>query len=38
MEFTVSFEFMYRYWNQVHAKHENFLSISMEPEQKRGRE
>ena len=38
MQFTLSFEFIYRYWNQVHPKHENLLSISLESEQKRGRD
>ena len=38
MQFTVSFEFIYEYWNQVQTKHENLLSISLESEQKQGRE
>ena len=38
MQFTVPFDFIYRYWNQVHTKHENLFSISMESEQKHGRE
>ena len=38
MQFTVSFEFIYRYWNQVHAIHENWFGISLELEQKQGRE
>ena len=38
MQFTVSFEFIYRYWNQVHTKHGNLFSISLETEQKQGRE
>ena len=36
MQFTDSFEFIY--WNQVHAKRENFLNVSLELEQKQGRE
>ena len=38
MQFTVFFEFIYSYWNQVHTKHENLLSILLESEQKQGRE
>ena len=38
MQFTVSFEFIYKYCNQVHTKFENLLSISLESEQKQGRE
>ena len=38
MQFTLSFEFIYRYWNQIRTKKENLLSISMESEQKQGRE
>ena len=38
MQFTVSFEFIYKYWNQVHTKHENLLTISLELGQKQGRE
>ena len=38
MQLTVSSEFTYRYWNQVHAEHENLLSISLESEQKQCRE
>ena len=38
MQFIVSFEFTYRYWNQVHTEHENLLSISLESEQKQGTE
>ena len=38
MQLTVSSEFTYRYWNQVHAQHENLLSISLESEQKQCRE
>ena len=38
MQFTVSFEFMYRYWNQVHTKHKNLLCISLKSEQKKVRE
>ena len=37
MLFTVSFEFVYRCWNQLHAKYENLFSISLESEQKQGR-
>ena len=36
-QFPVSFEFTYRNWKQVHIKHENFLRISLESEQKQGR-
>ena len=38
MQFNLSFEFIYRYWNQVHTKHENLFSISLESDQKQGRE
>ena len=34
--FIVSFEFKYRYWNQVHTKHKNLFSISLELEQQQG--
>ena len=37
MQFTTSFEFIYRYWNQVRTKHENLFSLSLESEQKQGR-
>ena len=37
MKFTVSFEFIYRYWNQVHTKHEKLFSISLESKEKQGR-
>ena len=37
MQFTVSFEFIYRYWNKVHIKHENMFWISLELEHKQGR-
>ena len=37
MQFTVSFEFTYRYWTQVHTKLENLFSMSLESEQKQGR-
>ena len=29
MQFIVSFEFVYRYWKQLHTKHENLFSISL---------
>ena len=38
MKFAASFEFIYRYWNQVHTKDENLLSIELKSEQKQGRE
>ena len=38
MQFTASFELVYSYWNQVHNKKENLFSISLESEQKQGRE
>ena len=38
MPFTVSFEFIYRYWNQGHIKHEKLFSTSLKSEQKQGRE
>ena len=38
MQFTVSFEVIYRYWNRVHTKHENMFSRSLESEQKQCRE
>ena len=38
MQFTVPFGFMYRYWNQLHTKHENLFSISLESEQNQGTE
>ena len=38
MQFTVSFEFIYTYWNQVRTKHENLLGISLGSEQKQGKE
>ena len=34
MQFRMSFEFVYRHWNQAHTKHENLFSISLETEQK----
>ena len=34
----VSMQFIYRYWNQVHTKHENLFSIWLESEQKQDRE
>ena len=37
MQFTVSFEFICKYWNQVSTKHENLVSISLESEQKQDR-
>ena len=37
MQLTVSFEFMFRYWNQIRTKLENLFSISLESEQKQGR-
>ena len=30
----LSFELIYRYWNQVHNKNENLFNISLESEQK----
>ena len=36
MPFALSFEFIYRYWNQLHTQHENLLSIPLESEQKQG--
>ena len=38
MQFNLSVEFIYRYWNQVYTKLENLFSISLESEQKQGRE
>ena len=38
MQFTMSFEFIYQYLNQVHSKHENLVNMSLESEQKQGRE
>ena len=38
MQFNLSFEFIFRHWNQVYTKHENSFSISLESEQKQGRE
>ena len=38
MQFNLSFEFIYKYWNQVYTKHENLFSISLESERKQGRE
>ena len=45
MQFALSFEFIYRYWNEVHTKHGslfsihgNLVGISLESEQKQGRE
>ena len=32
------FEFICSFWNQVHAKHEKWFSISLESEQKQVRE
>ena len=32
MEFIVSLKFIYRYWTQVHTKHENLFGISLESE------
>ena len=37
MQFAVSFEFIFKYWNQVHTKHENLFSISLESEEKQSR-
>ena len=34
MQFRMSFEFVYGHWSQVHTKHENLFSISLETEQK----
>ena len=34
----LSFEFIYRYWSQLHTKHENLFSISLESEERQGRE
>ena len=34
MESIVLFNFIYRYWNQVHSKYDNLFNISLEPEQK----
>ena len=34
MQFTGYFEFLY--WNLVHTKHENLLSVLLESEQKQG--
>ena len=33
----MSFEFIYRYWNQAYTEHENLFSISLETEQKQDR-
>ena len=38
MKFTVSFEFIYRYWNHVYDKYEDLLSMSLESEEKKGRD
>ena len=38
MQFNLSIEFIYGYWNQVYAKNENLFSISLESEQKESRE
>ena len=38
MQLTLSFDFIYRHWNQLHTKHENLLSMSLESEQKQSRE
>ena len=38
MQFNLSFEFIQGYWNQAYTKYENLLSISLESEQKQGRE
>ena len=37
MQFTLSFKFIYRYWNQIHTKHGILFSISLETEQKQDR-
>ena len=37
-KFTVLFEFISRYWNQVHAKLEKFFRTSIQSEEKQGRE
>ena len=34
----MSFEFIYRHWNQVYTKDENLFIISLESEQKQERE
>ena len=34
MQSTVPFNFIYRYWNQVHSKCDNLFNISLESEQK----
>ena len=34
----MSFEFVYRHWNQVYTKRENLFSTSLESKQKQGRE
>ena len=36
MQFNLSFEFTYKYWNHAYTKHENLFSISLESEQKQG--
>ena len=36
MQFAESFEFIY--WNQVNVKRKNLLNVSLETEQKQGRE
>ena len=37
MQFTV-FWIIYRYWDQVHSKHENLCIMSLKSKQKQGRE
>ena len=36
MQFTLSSEFMYRYWNRTHTTHGKLFSESLESEQKQG--
>ena len=38
MQFTVFFEFTYKYWNLIRTKQEILLNISLELKQRKGRE